>query len=555
MNDRGEAVKSEAMSLLHHDIRSALGDVLGGLQLVDAEALDPASRRQLERVCASAEMLVELTSSALTAPTETARGAVSRTCANEMHRKEAHRRDTRLSDVVDRLRRRWDGHASARGGEFRIEVRADLSTQLNGQATAVERILSNLVENAITHAALGRVILSVHETGGDALRFAVTDEGPGFSDAALGRLFSFGGRPGTDPGAGAGLGLHIAKHLALELGSDIRVSNTCDQCGDVTGACVSFTLPVPAQVTRDTLAKPPRFKGMRILIADDNDTSRTLIAQILRGLGATCTAVDNGKDAYTKISTELFDLAVIDSQMPRMSGIETIRAIRRLKSVQRHIPILVATGMVLDDERMRLFDAGADTILTKPILSAEVLGATVQEMIEGDGDGGGDISRIATKTTVTPFAPPATVQSTAAGAIPRPTHPPIWADTKTRNTRAGRLAHLVEIAGPLSQLEFIERLSSDLARCRATLAIAFYERDLRVIRAQTHVLISLTGAIGAGALHDAVQAMNTASHKADWPALHSVMAEVWPDLEAVCEEVRVARIDMRAVEDPEVRPA
>ncbi|MEM9247959.1 MAG: ATP-binding protein [Pseudomonadota bacterium] len=533
--------------LISRDFHSALNDIVAGLIGVDTTTLDPASRLQFDRAEAAASLLEALAPhiDSYRQPSQGATGVRPDTGAE-------------IGQLLDRLMRRWQGHAAAQGAEFRIEAFVNQRLRLDAPAVTVERILSNLVENAVQHAPYGRVTLSVRTAAQDQVQFAVTDEGPGFSDVVLGQLFSHSSMPGAVPEAAAMPSLPTAKRLALELGGDITVHNVRGGGGELRGACATLSLRCRAQESHGQPTGERHLRGMHVLLADSDRSSRQIVADLLRDLGASCTAVGTGEDAFNALRLRRFDAAILDALLPPDSGGETIRKMRNLPGPRGRLLILVITSADLDEEGMRLFDAGADTLIPKLAGGPESLFDTMWTALHEAR------CRMPAARPHRPIASPAPARFTGSTCASDKPARPSWMprqrtllpeETAGSDVLADRLDHLVDIAGPSGKVELIERLSSDLARCRASLATAFYERDLREIRAQTHILISLTGAVGATRLHSAVHSMNLAAHENDWSSLHLTMSKVWPDLETVCEEVRATRSDLSAADQTEVRPA
>jgi PAS domain S-box-containing protein len=130
---------------------------------------------------------------------------------------------------------------------------------------------------------------------------------------------------------------------------------------------------------RATTRVRPR-RALRILLAEDNVVNRTLVTTLLRKRGHTVTSVDNGRAAVESISASArgFDIALLDVQMPDMSGLEATEAIRdREGAAGRRLPIVALTAHAMQGDRERCLDAGMDGYLSKPIDVDELI-ATVE---------------------------------------------------------------------------------------------------------------------------------------------------------------------------------
>ncbi|MFA7432645.1 MAG: response regulator [Gemmobacter sp.] len=475
-----DAGEDAALALLGHDIRAALSDVIGGLRLIDPEPMDPAVRVQIERVRAAGELLARLLEEGLAAmlgETEPAQAG-----------------NVQLARLLRDVQMRWSGRARAKGLEFAISGEGDLPRVITTDRIGLERILSNVLSNAIKYTDSGRVQLAVFRDTGGELVFEVRDNGPGFSGAALAQLFQFAGRPVGTLKPGSGLGLHIAKELALRAGGDLLVRNLSDG-----GAAVRLILPADsfpgraAETGGETGpetgedAEPatlPDLTDARVLLAEDSRTNQTLIAALLERLGAEVEIAEDGVEAVNALERATFDLALIDIEMPRLSGIEVIRALRSQSGPQAATPVLAVTAYVLRANREAIYAAGADGILAKPF--------------GGIGAFGAAITRVLNRS-----APPETA---VVPSGPGPEAPVLL---------PGHLERLVEVTGPEGSRELFARLQQDLRHVERQVVMALAEPDWAELRAQTHVLIALAGAVGAQRLQYHAETLNTAAHRRD----------------------------------------
>ncbi|MEE4120020.1 MAG: response regulator [Paracoccaceae bacterium] len=537
MSERTEETKRlTRLALVGHDIRSALSDVVGGLDLVETSGLDPDSRLQLERARAAGETLARLVDDAVAALTDdevpAGLGRVGRAPDTVV-----------LSDLVRDLERRWSGHAAANGLVLRIDLATDVPLAASIAAGPIERLLSNLLDNALKYAERGAIVLSIDLDAEGALRFTVQDEGPGFSDTSLARLFGLGGRPPDSPQPGTGMGLHIAKSLADQMGGRIEAGNRrtaadtdppevpaadrhspgapSPDADTASGACVAFVLPArrwqaDGRESGDDTPVLPELTGRHVLVADDSAVNQAVLVRMLGRLGARVDTVDDGEAALRALRRGGYDLAILDIHMPHRSGIEVIAETRRMPGPCGRVPILAATAYVLQGQREAIYAAGADGLIAKPVVSL----AAIAEAI----------ARLGHETRT--WHP-------AAEAAPNlgPDETGIARETPV----APRLGHLLALAGPDEASELIDRLSDDLERSAETLADATERGDSHGVRAATHVLISLTGAVGASRLQRDMEAANAAAHRDDWTGIRTRIDAVAAPLAALRREVAAAR--------------
>lgn len=460
------------LSLLNHDLRAAVSDIMGGLRLIDQTALDPATRLQLERVRTAAEGLARLLEQALAAMG----GADDFT--------DRPRRTIQLGRFLRDVEMRWAGRAREQGLNFQMTLDEDVPKLLSLDRIALERVLSNVLSNAIKYTDAGTVSLLVRRPANGGLQFIVRDDGPGFSDAAMAQLFRRDGRPRGTAKPGMGLGMHISHDMTRQLGGQLEVRNA----DGGKGAMVTLTLPPAAIAATDAPDRGPTalpdLTLQRVLVAEDNPTNQAILGQMLTRLGAEFEIASDGAEAVHLLDRERFDLALVDIEMPFLSGIEVIRALRSRTDDQGRIPVLAVTAYVLRANREAIFAAGADGILAKPVTGIEPFGAAIAEVQRKSG------------TT---------------------TEPPADAPEAADGFDHARFQGLMAVAGPEGARELLDRVIEDLHRVERETVQALGEGDRAEVRAQTHVLIAVSGAVGAVRLQGLAQDLNTLAHDRDAP--------------------------------------
>ncbi len=463
------------MSLLSHDIRSAVSDVIGGLRLVDLESLDIETRLQLERVRTAGELLARLTEEALSDVADSDHSISS---------------NLYLFRLLQDTRLRWGGRAIEKGLTFETTVQAHVPPTVAIDKLMLERILSNLLGNAVKYTDVGTVTMRVDLIDDEYLNFTVCDEGPGFSEEALTKLFQYQGRPENTSKPGYGLGLHIAKDLADQLKGELTVKNRPEGGGEVTLSLPRSAWHFSAYISEhDSL---PDLKNIKVLIAEDNATNQLILAQMLDIMAAEYEIASDGVEALNWLERETFDLALIDIDMPRLSGIDVMHTVRAGHRSHRNIPILAITAFVLRANREAIYQAGANRILAKPIVNIEALGRSISLLLGHEIDIFGDFT------------------STAD------TMPPPLMD-------ADRLDNLLGIVGAQGAEELISRLINDLSNVQLNLGRAVHDNKPPKIRSETHILISLAGAVGANNLQRLAHALNNAAHEASQEDNHETI--------------------------------
>ena len=427
------------VGLIGHDLRAAISDIIGGLRLVDPDALDGATRLQFERIRAASETLARLVEGGLTEIVGEASAPLGQT--SNMH----------LSRLLQDIEARSSGRALEKHIRFTLDAAEDLPRVVALGRMALERILSNVLSNAFKYTDEGGITLSLRCDGEDALIFRIRDDGPGFDTDALARLFQYAGRP--HHAGKPGLGLHIAKEMADRLGAEISVRNCAPRGAEVTlrlPARAWAPLPQPAEGA----APLPDLSRFRVFVADDSPPNQTVIGHMLAALGAEYELASDGMEALGWLERKNFDLALIDIEMPRLSGIEVLRHIRASGGRHAKMPVMAVTAYVLRANREAIYNAGADFILAKPIAGIETFGRGISDLLNRAG---------------TPPSPPPAEDGPEDGVV----------------MDHERFQKLLDICGPDCSAELLSRLLGYLREVERGLVHGLSEPD-RALNAAAH---------------------------------------------------------------------
>lgn len=239
------------------------------------------------------------------------------------------------------------------------------------------------------------------------------------------------------------------------------------------------------------------LSNLRILLAEDNKTNQLVATQMLGAMGASFKVASDGLEALEMLEAEPFDLALLDIEMPRMSGLELIKTMRSKPSPMGDMPLVALTAYVMREHRERIYGAGADGIIAKPLMSIEELGQSILDYNNG--------KRSWTEN------PPAKVQISKVAE----------SEVVDRDI----FDNLVETIGPDSTAELLAKLQADTDTVAEGLVRGQKHLDLSEIRSQTHILISVAGAIGAGSVQMAAQRLNTSANRQDSTEIESLCEE------------------------------
>jgi CheY-like chemotaxis protein len=344
---------------MSHELRTPLNGVVAVSDLLAKEQTTERGRQMAELVRASGRLLEQVLTDILD---------ISRIEAGQLPINLAA---FDLAACVATIAALHRASAEAKGLEFVVRVDEAANGWRQGDDVRISQILSNLLSNAVKFTTEGRVALDV-TTDGSATRFTVTDSGVGFSADFQAKLFSrFEQADGsiTRRFGGSGLGLAISSSLAEMMGGTIEAQSEPGQ-----GSVFSVTLPLETVAAPEAAGDAAEAAGqdlsaMKILVAEDHPTNRTVVSLILEPFGVELTLVEDGRQAVDAVERETFDLILMDLQMPVLDGLSAAREIRALETALglARTPIVALSANALPEHIAQARAAGMDEHLAKPI--------------------------------------------------------------------------------------------------------------------------------------------------------------------------------------------
>ena len=369
--DAANQAKTRYISAVSHELRTPLNSILGYAQLLDEDPAMPAHRRQAVGVIRrGGEHLLSLIEGTL----DIARIESGKLTLDP--------KPLRLREALQQIVQMFELQALSKGLRFEHDM-ADAPTLVRADERRLTQILINVLGNAVKFTQAGRVSFRASHLREMAI-FEIEDTGPGIAAADIERIFEPFSRGahaaasgGTAPSAsgGTGLGLTIAKMLTDLMGGEMTVSS---QPGSGTLFRIRLFLPAlqgahlpPPAVWRGGYAGDRR----RILLVDNEEVDRTLLARRLQALGFDVLQAGSGTAALGLLhearTGQPVHAILMDLAMPGIDGWQTIRALRQQRLSAAPVAIVSANA----------FDKGQDNdvgitpadFITKPVRLEELL--------------------------------------------------------------------------------------------------------------------------------------------------------------------------------------
>lgn len=291
-----------------------------------------------------------------------------------------------LEETLSELMRMLEGQAAEKNIELKLSFQGAVPTHFVTDPTRFKQILTNILQNAIKFTDHGQVELSVSFLPPQAtvpraqLSFEVKDTGIGIRPEQFEKIFETFSQADssiTRRFGGTGLGLPLARHLARLLGGDVVLKGSQPQKGSIFMLTVDAGNPTLLEPSRPFTPDPAsplpsgpepdqdlRLPPLHLLLVEDAPDLRSLFCMILEEQGAVVDTAANGLEGLELAMRKLYDLILMDIQMPVLGGYE---ATRRLRQGGLKTPIIALTAHAMKGERERCLEMGFSGYLSKPV--------------------------------------------------------------------------------------------------------------------------------------------------------------------------------------------
>ena len=366
--DAANRAKSAFLFNMSHDIRTPLNGIIGLLEIDEAHFDDTdLLRANHDKMKISANHLLSLINDVLQM-SKLEDGTV-----------ELAHDPMSLIDVSREVGTIISERTAEAGITFQVGAQELPTPYVYGSPLHLRQVFLNIYGNCIKYNKPGGTVKTSLECLGETddtvtYRWTISDTGIGMSEEFVKRIFEPFAQEKHDARSvyqGTGLGMSIVKSLVEKMGGTIRVTSE-EGVGSTFVVTIPFEVaPAPEKTPAPAAEKEASIRGLRLLLAEDNDLNAEIAEMLLSDQGAQVTIVQDGQqavDAFRRSPAGTYDAILMDVMMPVMDGLAATRAIRALdRPDSKTVPIVAMTANAFQEDAEKCLAAGMTAHLAKPL--------------------------------------------------------------------------------------------------------------------------------------------------------------------------------------------
>lgn len=372
--EEANQMKSRFLSSVSHEIRTPMNAIIGMAEVALRQDMDEELRKYLSVIKSSSTGLLEIVNDILDLSKIQA-GKL--TMLNEVYETQS---------LIDDMKEIIKARNVDKGLPLYFHICGDVPEYLEGDVVRIKQVVFNYASNAIKYTETGQIDITINcqklDDSTVNCTYIVKDTGQGIRKEDMDKLFTLYNQlnESTNYGKeGTGIGLALSKYFVEQMGGSVDVKS-------VFGKGSEFSFTVKQRIVdprkgklqiqsrkKDENACYFQTRGVRILLADDNELNREVVRAIVEPFHFAIDEAANGREAVEAAKKMKYDMVFMDSHMPIMNGEEATKKIRNdHEGMNQNTPIVAITADAVAGVRERLMEGGMDDYVTKPI-DAEIL--------------------------------------------------------------------------------------------------------------------------------------------------------------------------------------
>jgi len=352
--------KQQFLSNMSHEIRTPMNAIIGFTKVILKTDLSAKQREYLTAIKMSGDALIVLINDILD---------LAKVDAGKMTFEQT---PFKMALSISAMLHLFEPKIQEKNLQLVKEYDERIPEVLMGDPVRLHQIILNLVSNAVKFTGHGKITVGVRLLSEDnekaTIEFSVTDTGIGIKEENITKIFDSFRQASSGTSrlyGGTGLGLAIVKQLVEPQGGTINVKSKVGE-----GSTFSFILnfkktDANPEMIEELLELNPEIKNIKVLVVEDMALNQLLMKTLLDDFGFERDIAGNGKVAIEKLQNKLYDIVLMDLQMPEMNGFEATEYIRYV--MKSKIPIIALTADVTTVDLAKCKAVGMNDYIAKPV--------------------------------------------------------------------------------------------------------------------------------------------------------------------------------------------